>query len=58
MLAKVSLGSDGLTYIRDISISIKRRRNSYDINRTRATNDLHGLGAFLVMDEQLRRTGG
>ncbi|UIX35699.1 hypothetical protein [Streptomyces sp. GQFP] len=31
---------------------------AYCIARTRATNDFHGLGAFLIMNEQLRRTDG
>lgn len=29
---------------------------AYYVARTRATNDFHGLGAFLIMNEQLRTT--
>ncbi|GLZ29336.1 hypothetical protein Lesp02_15260 [Lentzea sp. NBRC 105346] len=58
VLAKVSLGGDGLTNIADISIGTNVGDYSYYVNRTRATNDFHGLGAFLIMNEQLLRTGG
>jgi len=58
VLAKISLGSDGRTNITDISIGTNVGDYSYYINRTRATNDFHGLGAFLIMNEQLMRTGG
>ncbi len=58
VLAKVSLGGDGRTNITDISIGTNVGDYSYYINRTRATNDFHGLGAFIIMNEQLMRTGG
>jgi rhamnogalacturonyl hydrolase YesR len=58
VLAKVSRGSDGLTNIADICIGTNVGDYSYYIGRTRATNDFHGLGAFLIMNEQLIRTGG
>ena len=56
VLAKLSLGSDGRTNLKDISIGTNVGDYSYYINRTRATNDFHGLGAFLIMNEQLQRT--
>jgi rhamnogalacturonyl hydrolase YesR len=31
---------------------------SFYVAHPRATNDFHGLGAFLIMNEQLLRTGG
>ncbi|MGW3652110.1 hypothetical protein [Streptomyces sp. NPDC000878] len=42
----------------DISIGTNVGDYAYCIARTRATNDFHGLGAFLIMNEQVRRTGG
>lgn len=54
VLRKISLGSDGRTNLTDISIGTNVGGYSYYTGRTRATNDLHGLGAFLIMNEQLR----
>ena len=45
VLAKVSIGSNGLTNITDICIGTNVGDYSYYIDRTRATNDFHGLGA-------------
>jgi unsaturated rhamnogalacturonyl hydrolase len=53
VLAKISLGSDGRTNLTDISIGTNVGDYAYYIARTRATNDFHGLGAFLIMSEQL-----
>jgi unsaturated rhamnogalacturonyl hydrolase len=58
VLAKISLGTDGLTNLRDVCVGTDVGSYSYYIGRTRATNDLHGLGAFLIMYEQLRANGG
>jgi unsaturated rhamnogalacturonyl hydrolase len=54
VLNKISLGGDGRTNLTDISIGTNVGSYSYYIGRTRATNDFHGLGAFLIMNEQLR----
>ncbi|MFD9224309.1 glycoside hydrolase family 88 protein [Streptomyces sp. NPDC060064] len=54
VLAKVALGGDGRTNLTDISIGTNVGNYSYYINRDRKTNDFHGLGAFLIMNEQLR----
>ncbi|GAA1360125.1 glycoside hydrolase family 88 protein [Streptomyces beijiangensis] len=54
VLAKVSLGADGLTNLADITIGTNVGDYAYYAARTRATNDFHGLGAFLIMNEQLR----
>ncbi|UXY31030.1 glycoside hydrolase family 88/105 protein [Streptomyces sp. HUAS TT20] len=54
VLAKVSVGTDGRTSLADISIGTNVGDYAYYIARTRATNDFHGLGAFLIMNEQLR----
>jgi unsaturated rhamnogalacturonyl hydrolase len=59
VLAKLSLDSDGLTYLRDICIGTNADDSlSYYFDRSRATNDIHGLGAFLIMNQQMIRTGG
>lgn len=58
VLARVSLGGDGRTNMIEISIGTNAGDYSYYINRTRATNDFHGLGAFIITNEQLLRTGG
>jgi unsaturated rhamnogalacturonyl hydrolase len=58
VLRKVSLGSDGRTNLTDISVGTNVGSYSYYIGRTRATNDFHGLGAFLIMNEQFIRTEG
>ncbi len=52
IMQKVSLGSDGLTNITDISIGTSVGNLAYYFGRPRATNDFHGLGAFLIMLEQ------
>jgi len=38
----------------DICIGTNVGNYAYYIGRTRATNDFHGLGSFLIMNEQLR----
>ena len=53
VLAKTSIGSDGRTNIADISIGTSVGNAQYYLDRPRATNDFHGLGAFLIMNEQL-----
>lgn len=54
VLGKISVGGDGRTNLTDISIGTNVGNYSYYINRDRKTNDFHGLGAFLIMNEQLR----
>jgi unsaturated rhamnogalacturonyl hydrolase len=58
VLKKISLESDGRTNLTDISVGTNVGDYSYCIGRTRATNDFHGLGAFLIMNEQFFRTEG
>ncbi|WP_262701197.1 MULTISPECIES: glycoside hydrolase family 88/105 protein [Streptomyces] len=53
VLKKVSVGSDGLTNITDISEGTNVGDLAYYLGRKRNTNDLHGLGAFLLMNERL-----
>jgi unsaturated rhamnogalacturonyl hydrolase len=57
VLARISLGSDGRTNLTTISEGTNVGSYSYYIGRARNTNDQHGLGSFLIMNEQLRRTG-
>lgn len=54
VLAKLSVGADGRTDLADISIGTNVGDYAYYVARDRATNDFHGLGAFLIMNEQLR----
>jgi unsaturated rhamnogalacturonyl hydrolase len=53
VLQKISLGSDGLTNITDICEGTNVGDLTYYYGRARKTNDQHGLGAFLIMNEQL-----
>ncbi|MFJ1968466.1 glycoside hydrolase family 105 protein [Streptomyces sp. NPDC087903] len=54
VLAKLSTGADGRTELADISVGTNVGDYAYYAARSRATNDFHGLGAFLIMNEQLR----
>ena len=54
VLTKVSLAADGVTTsIKDICVGTDVGDYAYYIARTKATNDLHGLGAFIIMSEQM-----
>ncbi|WP_394834731.1 glycoside hydrolase family 88 protein [Pendulispora rubella] len=54
VLARMNVGSDGLTNVTQICVGTGAGGSlSYYFNRPRATNDLHGLGAVLIMNEQL-----
>jgi len=55
VLNKVRLGTDNLTYMDTISEGTNVGPYSYYIGRAQRTNDFHGLGAFIIMFEQLRR---
>ncbi|MFG2956716.1 glycoside hydrolase family 105 protein [Streptomyces sp. NPDC048291] len=54
VLAELSVGADGRTDLAGISIGTNVGDYAYYVGRTRAVNDFHGLGAFLIMNEQLR----
>ncbi|MDX2676862.1 glycoside hydrolase family 88/105 protein [Streptomyces sp. NY05-11A] len=54
VLARISLGTDGRTSLTDISIGTNVGDYAFYIARPRETNDFHGLGSFLIMNEQLR----
>ncbi len=58
VLKRISLGSDGRTNLTEICIGTNvDDSTSFYFDRPRATNDFHGLGAFLIMNEQMIRTG-
>ncbi|WP_196777937.1 glycoside hydrolase family 88 protein [Lentzea aerocolonigenes] len=53
VLGNVSIGSDGRTAITDISVGTSVGDEAYYLRRPRAVNDFHGLGAFLLMNEEM-----
>lgn len=57
VLTKISMGSDGLTNLIDISEGTNVGDLAYYFARKRNSNDFHGLGAFLIMNEQLGAAG-
>jgi len=57
VLSKLSKGADGLTNLVDISEGTNVGDLAYYFARKRSENDFHGLGAFLIMNEQLGATG-
>jgi unsaturated rhamnogalacturonyl hydrolase len=57
VLSKISLAADGVTTsLKDICVGTDVGDYAYYIARQKATNDLHGLGAFLIMNEQMIKT--
>ncbi len=52
VLSKVTLGEDGLASISDISEGTSVADLAYYFGRKRNANDFHGLGAFLLMNEE------
>jgi hypothetical protein len=55
VMQRISLTSEGLTNLIEISIGTSVGDLAYYLARPRKSNDLHGLGAFLLMYEQLAR---
>lgn len=53
VLTKLALGPDGLTNLIDISEGTNVNDLAYYFGRKRNENDFHGVGAFLIMNEQL-----
>ncbi|WP_202234347.1 glycoside hydrolase family 88 protein [Actinacidiphila reveromycinica] len=51
-LARISLHADGLTYLTNISEGTNVGDYAYYVARPQATNDFHGLGAFLYFSEE------
>src|SRR5215470_2763468 len=58
VLTKVSLGKDGMANIEDICEGTNVADINYYFARKRNENDFHGIGAFLIMNEQLRTSEG
>lgn len=54
VLAEVSLDSAGLTDIKNICIGTNVGDLNYYLTRPKATNDFHGLGSFLIMNEWMQ----
>ena len=52
VLTKISLGADGQTNLTDICEGTNVADLAYYFARKRNTNDFHGLGAFLIMNEK------
>lgn len=52
VLSRISLGADGLTNLEGICIGTNVGDLAWYLARPRATSDFHGLGAFLLMNEE------
>ncbi|HEX6650707.1 MAG TPA: glycoside hydrolase family 88 protein, partial [Pyrinomonadaceae bacterium] len=52
VLTKISLDTDGQTNLTDICEGTNVADLAYYFARKRNTNDFHGLGAFLIMNEK------
>ena len=55
VVTKLDRDSDGFAHIHDICEGTNVSDLDYYLNRKRNTDDFHGLGAFLIMNEQLTR---
>jgi len=55
VLQRISLDSSGMTNLTQICIGTNVGDLAFYLARPRATNDFHGLGAFLIMNEQLTK---
>jgi unsaturated rhamnogalacturonyl hydrolase len=58
VLSKVSVDKDGMANISDICEGTNVADINYYFARKRNENDFHGIGAFLIMNEQLRTSEG
>jgi len=56
VLTQLSLDADGHAHIANICIGTNVGDLAFYYDRPRATDDFHGIGAFLIMNEQLRGT--
>lgn len=54
VLSQLSVDADGHAHIANICEGTNVADLDYYFNRARKTDDFHGLGAFLIMNEQLR----
>ncbi len=53
VMTKLSIGADGMTNLIDICEGTNVSDLAYYFARKRNANDFHGLGAFLIMNEEL-----
>jgi unsaturated rhamnogalacturonyl hydrolase len=58
VLTQISLDKDGMTDLANICEGTNVSDINYYFARKRNTNDFHGIGAFLIMNEQLRTSNG
>ena len=58
VLTQISLDKDGMANIDNICEGTNVADINYYFARKRNTNDFHGIGAFLIMNEELRTSGG
>lgn len=56
VMSKVGVGDDGLTNIADICEGTNVADLAYYYGRKHPTNDFHGLGAFLIMNEEFQHS--
>jgi unsaturated rhamnogalacturonyl hydrolase len=56
VLTQLSVGSEGQTHIANICGGTNVGDLNFYLNRPRNTDDFHGLGAFLIMNEHMRST--
>ncbi|HXI56416.1 MAG TPA: glycoside hydrolase family 88 protein [Polyangia bacterium] len=54
-LGRISLDGSGMTNLTNIVVATGPGNLAFYLARPQATNDFHGLGAFLVMQEQLAK---
>lgn len=57
VLNRISVNAQGAVSLTDISAGTSVGDYAYYVARPRNTNDMHGLGAFLIMNEQMVRAG-
>jgi unsaturated rhamnogalacturonyl hydrolase len=57
VLTQLSRDEDGFAHIANICEGTNVGDLAYYLARPKSTDDFHGIGAFLIMNEQLRRTG-
>lgn len=54
VLSQLSLDAEGEAHIANICEGTNAGDLNYYLQRQRKTDDFHGLGAFLIMNEQMR----
>ena len=58
VLASITRNADGTISIPNICEGTNVGDLAFYLARARRTNDLHGMGAFIIMNEQMRKTAG